>query len=81
MPRERSGKMQITCENKIEKSAADKKLWPKQYNMLNYGHFLCILALLRPKMVPPREALPMGPQSSSIYFWNQWNKENLTDNF
>ena len=23
-----------------------------------------------------REALPMGPQSPSLYFWNQWNQEN-----
>ena len=31
-------------ENKIEISAVDKKLWPKQNHMSNYGHFLYILA-------------------------------------
>ena len=25
-----------------------------------------------PKMATPEEALPNGPQSSSLYFWNQW---------
>ena len=27
---------------------------------------------LRLKMAYPEEALPGGPQSSSLYFWNQW---------
>ena len=29
-----------------------------------------------PKMATPEEALPNGPQSSSLYFWNQWKQEN-----
>ena len=33
-------------------------------------------AILKPKMALPEAALPMGSQSSSIYFWNQWNQEN-----
>ena len=32
--------------------------------------------ILGQKWSVKREALPMGPQSPSLYFWNQWNQEN-----
>ena len=32
--------------------------------------------IFRTKMALPEAALPMGSQSSSLYFWNQWNQEN-----
>ena len=81
----RTGKMQITSESGMEKDATVKKLWPKQNKIRNYGHFLCILG---PKMTTLEEALPMGPQSWSLCFWNQWNmgngkthRANLESNF
>ena len=45
-------------------------------NKINFeilSHFLCILG---PKMTTLGEAFPMGPQSSSLCFWNQWNVGN-----
>ena len=41
---ERSGKMQITHENGIEKTATVQKLWPKKIYTEIRAIFLCILA-------------------------------------
>ena len=56
------------------------------YRIKRYGqnkirsHILAISFVFLPyfcsKKATPKEALPNGPQSSSLYFWNQWKQEN-----
>jgi len=53
-----------------------QKLWGKQKLVRNFGYSLCILATFEIKKAYPEAALPIGLQSSPLYFWNQWNHKN-----
>ena len=76
----------FSCEDLYKRRSPVKTELKNMHRIKSYGQnkIGCeILAIsfvfwpiLRPKMAFPEAALPMGSQSSSLYFWNQWNQEN-----